>query len=167
MALLPQELSSPKERLGAFELPPNDAVPLVQLQWQIPMALNPFGIIRIHSSFGCWANGNRFFELRLTGSCNPGDLGRESVDVILLPLKNLLGNKHGEVSVLNPVCLDFVIEPPLDGFPDAVGPWFQDVAPTDVIVVQHIRFQQDIGVPGGEILILLRADGDLNCIISF
>jgi len=44
-------------------------------------------------------------------SCNPGDLGRESFYVIFLPLQNLLGNEHGEISVLDAQSFDSVIEP--------------------------------------------------------
>ena len=45
-------------------------------------------------------------------SCNPCNLRRESFDVIFLSLQNLLGNEHGEISVLDPQRFDFVIEPP-------------------------------------------------------
>ena len=44
-------------------------------------------------------------------SSNPGDLGRESFDMIFLPFQNLLGNEHWEISVLDAQSLDFIIEP--------------------------------------------------------
>lgn len=59
MALLPQELSRSEEwfclsvivsrctggRTRVLELPSNDITPLVQLQWQISVRLNPLGVV--------------------------------------------------------------------------------------------------------------------------
>lgn len=45
VALLPQELASTEERLWVLELPTDDAVPLIELQWKVTVALNPLGIV--------------------------------------------------------------------------------------------------------------------------
>ena len=44
-------------------------------------------------------------------SRDPGDFGRESLDVILFPLQNLGRDEHGEVRVLDAHRLDLLVEP--------------------------------------------------------
>lgn len=55
-------------------------------------------------------------------SGNPCDLGGEALDVILLALKNLGGDEHGEVAVLHAESLDPLIKVLLDLLPDRVRP---------------------------------------------
>ena len=45
MALLPEELASANERLWGLESPSNDAVPLIELQGEITVALYPFCVV--------------------------------------------------------------------------------------------------------------------------
>jgi hypothetical protein len=51
VTLLPQELSCPKERLRMLELPPDYRVPLVELERQVTVTSDPFGVVRVHNSF--------------------------------------------------------------------------------------------------------------------
>ena len=44
-------------------------------------------------------------------SCDPGDLGREALDVVLFTLQDLGRDKHGEVRVLDAHFLDLAVEP--------------------------------------------------------
>lgn len=62
VALLPEELSGSEKRLGVLELPPNNRVPLVQLQRQVTMASDPFGVVRVHNSFRRGTDGNLSLE---------------------------------------------------------------------------------------------------------
>jgi len=66
VAFLPEELASAEERLGIFELPTDNRVPLVEFERKIAVRTDPFGIIWVHSSLGCRANSDRFFEVGLT-----------------------------------------------------------------------------------------------------
>jgi hypothetical protein len=45
VALLPEEFTGAKERLGVLKLPSYNTVPLVQLQRKIAMALDPFRVV--------------------------------------------------------------------------------------------------------------------------
>ena len=42
---------------------------------------------------------------------DPSDLGRETLDMVFLTLEDLLGDEHGEVSILDAHLLDFFVEP--------------------------------------------------------
>jgi hypothetical protein len=99
VTFLPQELASTKERLRVLEFPSNNRAPLVDLQGQITMGSDPLGKVRIHDSFGGRANSNGLFQIVLSCSGDPSDFRSETFNMILLSLQNLVGNKHGEVSI--------------------------------------------------------------------
>ena len=50
----------------------------------------------------------------------------------------------------------------LDSLPNAVRPRLQDVASADIVVVEHIRLNEDVRVPGREIDFLLHTDSNLD-----
>ena len=45
VALLPEELAGAEEGLGVFEFPTDDAVPLVELEREVAVAADPFGVV--------------------------------------------------------------------------------------------------------------------------
>lgn len=51
---------------------------------------------------------------------NPSDLGSKALDVILLPVQNVLGHKHRERAVPHAHLLDALVEPILNLLPDEV-----------------------------------------------
>ena len=55
VSLLPEEFPGPQERLRMFELPSDDVTPLIQLDRQISVRLNPGGVGWVHN----WG-GNTF-----------------------------------------------------------------------------------------------------------
>lgn len=61
MSFLPKELSCSDERSWMFEFPSHNIGPLIEFEWEISMACDPFGIGRIHDGFTGWSNCNRFF----------------------------------------------------------------------------------------------------------
>lgn len=93
-------------------------------------------------------------------SGDPGNFGGEALDVVLLTFQHLLRNKHGKVGVLDTELPDVNVEPiwsrqssawvdlprehTLYDLPDAVRPWFQDVAATNAVVVDHVRLREDL-----------------------
>ena len=111
VALLPEELARAQERLRVLELPAHDRVPLVKLKREVTVALNPLGVVGVHRSLGCRADGDGLLEFGLACAGNPGDFRRKALDVVLLALENLLGDKHGEVGVLDTEFLDLAVEP--------------------------------------------------------
>ena len=116
---------------------------------------------------------------------DPGNLGREALDVVLFPLEDGLGHKHGEVGVVDAESLDVTVEPgcerrsergqealergrlqvsseqegregrTLNLLPDAVRPGLEDVAARDVVVVEHLALDEDLLVPVAEDGLLL------------
>ena len=84
------------------------------------------------------ADGDGLLEVRLARLGDPRDHGREALDVVLLGLERLLRDKHREVAALDPDRLDLLVEELLDLLPDAKRPRLEDVAPRDVVVVDHV-----------------------------
>ncbi|KAH3664938.1 hypothetical protein OGATHE_003753 [Ogataea polymorpha] len=160
MALLPQELSGSEEWLRVLEFPSNHRVPLVELQWQISVRTDPFGIVRIHDGFTCWSDSNWLLQVRRTGSCHPSDLRSKSFDVVLLLLKNSRRHKHREVRVGDAVSLDFVVKPSLDLLPNSVGRRTQDVTSRHIVIIKHFSLGQDLLIPAREITFLINGHAD-------
>lgn len=70
----------------------------------------------------------------------------------LLALQRRLGHEHGEVAVLDPELLNLSVEELLDLFPYGEAPWTEDIAPRDVVVLDHLGFGDDLGEPVGVVL---------------
>lgn len=45
VAFLPEELARAEEWLWVFEFPTNNAVPLVEFEWEVAMTSDPFGVV--------------------------------------------------------------------------------------------------------------------------
>ena len=125
----------------------HNVVPLVQLQGQITVRLNPFGISRVHNSFGSWSNGNWFSQIGVTRFGHPCDFWSKVSNVILFSLKSSLRHKDGKVAIAHAEFFDFTIKEGLNGLPNRIGPRSQNVASRDVIVFQKFRLDDDLGVP--------------------
>lgn len=65
---------------------------------------------------------------------DPCDLGRKTLDVVLLLLEPRGGDEHREVGVLDAKLLDLGVEPSLDLFPDGVRLGAENVAARDVVI---------------------------------
>ena len=75
---------------------------------------------------------------------DPSDFRRESFYVVLFSLQDRRGHEHREVGILHTKLLDLCIEPGLNLLPDTIGPWLEDVTTADVVVLQHVCFEQDL-----------------------
>ena len=82
--------------------------------------------------------------------------------MVLFPFEDFLGDKHREVGVLHAKFSDLFVEPiyihklvreeptwlglqrTLNDLPNTIRPWFKDIATANIIVVQHIGFDQDL-----------------------
>mmetsp|Transcript_4968 Transcript_4968/g.12067 ORF Transcript_4968/g.12067 Transcript_4968/m.12067 type:complete len:440 (+) Transcript_4968:100-1419(+) len=82
VALLPQELSCPQEGCRLLHLPADHAAPLVQLDWQIPVGLNPVGVGRIHGSLARWPNRHRLLDVTVAKLGDHGQLRGEVIQVV-------------------------------------------------------------------------------------
>lgn len=103
------------------------------------MASNPLGIVWVHDGFGGGTDGNLFLQLGGTSSIlsvfaedsksrvsnlrvsNPGDLSRESLDVVLLLIEHVLGDEQRERAISHTHFPNLVIEVFLDLLPDEKG----------------------------------------------
>ncbi|KAI3476391.1 hypothetical protein L1887_62043 [Cichorium endivia] len=164
VALLPEELARAEEGLRVLELPAHDAVPLVELERQVAVALDPLCVVGVHDGLGGGTDGDGTLEVAVAGLCDPSDLGGEALDVVLLALEHVCGDEHGEVAVLDADLLDLCVEEVLDGLPDKVGPGLEDVAARDVVVVEHVTLAQHLCVPLWEVASLADGDADLLCV---
>lgn len=92
------------------------------------MRLDLAGEVGVHGSLGGRTDGDGLLEIRLSTLCDPGDLGGETLNVLLLPLEVVGADEDGEVCVADLQGLDLAVEPGLDRLPDGVGGGLEDVA---------------------------------------
>lgn len=59
-------------------------------------------------------------------------------------LQGGLRHEHGEVAVLHAQFPDLPVKEGLNGLPDGVGPGPQHVAAANVVVLDHLRFGDDL-----------------------
>ena len=69
------------------------------------------------------------------------DLRCKVLNVILLSFKSVCRDEHREVAVLKAEFLDLGVKPVWDALPDAERPRPQDVAATDVVILNHLRLR--------------------------
>lgn len=65
-------------------------------------------------------------------------------NVGLFLLQGGLGDKHGEVAVLHTQFLNLTVKEVFNGFPDGKGPGTQHIAATDIIILNHLSFSDDL-----------------------
>ena len=111
VALLPQEFTRTEEGGGVLELPPDHVGPLIELEGQIAMALDPVRECGVHDGLGGGTDGDGLVQFAVTGLGHPGHLGSESLDVILLLFETILRHKEGKVRVLHVKLADLDVEP--------------------------------------------------------
>mmetsp|Transcript_19844 Transcript_19844/g.45749 ORF Transcript_19844/g.45749 Transcript_19844/m.45749 type:complete len:235 (+) Transcript_19844:1440-2144(+) len=154
VSLLPQELARAQKWRRVLELPPHHIVPLVELERQISMRMDPPLKRWVHDRFGGGTDGDRLSEVAVAGLGHPCHLRREALHVLLLCLQLALRDEHGEVAVLHAERLDLAVEEIADRVPDRVRPGPEDVAARDVVELDHLRLDDDLLVPLGEVALL-------------
>ena len=130
-------------------------VPLVQLDGKVSVGLDPLGVGRVHHCLAGWPHRYGLGQVRVPGLGHPGNLGGEVGDVVLLLLQGSVGHEDGEITILDSELLDLGVEEVPDGLPDSEGPGTEDVAAGDVVVLHHLGLGEDLGVPVGQVLLLL------------
>ena len=100
--------------LVTFFIPPqisyHDVVPLVELDWQVSVGLDPLGVGRVHDGLAGGTNRDGLGKLGLARPGHPGHLRREVGDVVLLLLQRRLRHEDGEVAVLNAELLNLAVK---------------------------------------------------------
>lgn len=122
----------------------DDIVPLIELERQVSVGLDPLGIGRVHNRLRRGADGNRFGQVAITRLGDPGHLGSKVGDVCLLLLQCLVRHEHGEVTVLDTQLLNLAVKEILNRFPNSVGPRAKNVASADIVVFNHFSFRDHL-----------------------
>jgi hypothetical protein len=87
MTFLPEKFSGSDEWSGVLEFPSDNVGPLIELKWEISVALDPVGVGWIHDGLTGGSDGDGFSEVGFSGLGDPGDFRRESLDMVLLDFK--------------------------------------------------------------------------------
>ena len=147
MSLLPEELACANKWRGVLELPTHNVSPLVEQERQVTVRVNPLAERRIHNGLAGWADSNGLGKVALATLGDPGDFGREALEMLFLLHKGGLGHEHREVAVLDAEFLDACVEERSDLFPNVEGGWAQDVAARDFVVFDQLGLGDDLRVP--------------------
>jgi len=81
--------------------------------------------------------------------------------VVFLSLQGRLAHKHWEVTVVNSKSSELIVEEVLDLFPNEVSSRSKNIASRDIIVLDELRLGDDLGVPLGEVDLLLVENSEL------
>ena len=92
-------------------------------------------------------------QLLAAADGDPGALGREARDVVLLLLQQALGYEHGHADVLVARGLEALVQRRLYVLPDGVAVGPQDEEALHAGVVNELRLGAHVGEPLGEVLI--------------
>ena len=140
-------------RKGARRLlPAHDRAPLVVLEGQVAPGLHPLRIHRAEDGLAGGAHGQALLQGLGAALGDPGDLGREALDVIGLLEQQALGDQHGHGHVLVASRLEAGVQLLLDQLPDAVAVGLDRHAAAHGRVVHQVCLQHDVGIPLREVL---------------
>ncbi len=149
--LLPEELARAQEKPGA-QLPPDDVRPLVEQQWEVPVALRPLRHVLADDGLAGRPDHYGLFQLLAAAVGDDGELGAEALDVLGLPAEVAFGDEQRKVGVDRSGRLDPGVHVGLHPFPDRVAVRSDDHGPADRAVVGQFRLGEHILVPAGEVL---------------
>src|SRR6266516_6395661 len=100
VTLLPQEFGGTQEQSCPF-LPAHHIIPLIDQDWQITIALDPFRIAVTNDRLAGRTNSKRHFEFLATTTRHPCDFGGETLDVLSFALQETAWDKYRDVSIYN------------------------------------------------------------------
>ncbi len=146
MALLPQELPVAQEGTGGL-LPAKNAAPLVILHGQIPVGLQHMGEMLAEQSLGSGADGILLLQTLHTAVGDPGALGSEALDVVLLLLQQAFGDQQRHVDILHTLLLEFLIHDILDILPDGIAIRTVNEHALDGRIVDQLGLLAHVGEP--------------------
>ena len=126
--------------------------------------MNPFGIGRVHNGLTSGTDGDWFRHLTLSTLCDPSNFRRKAFDVTFFFIQCSLCHKHREIAILNANFFYTHVNKALDLLPDVVREGSKDIATRDVIILNHLRFCNDLRIPFREVIILVIFDSFYVCI---
>ena len=150
MAFLPQELSGTEEGTGRL-LPADNGAPLVVNLRKITIRMNVIFIEITEQGLRGWAHAETLLEIFQSALCHPGYLGSKAFHMILLLLKQALGNEHRKINVLHASLFETAVQLIADVLPDGITSRFDDHAAFYAGVIDQFCFSYHIRIPLGEI----------------
>ena len=120
--------------------------------------MDPFGIGRVHNGLTSGTDGDWFRHLTLSTLCDPSNFRRKAFDVTFFFIQCSLCHKHREIAILNANFFYTHVNKALDLLPDVVREGSKDIATRDVIILNHLRFCNDLRIPFREVIILVIFD---------
>ena len=153
MPFLPEELRSSQEHARA-QFPAHDVGPLVHQDRQIAPALNPLREEMADDGLRSRPDHVRLFQFLAARDGHHGQFRREPFHVLGLFFQETLRNQQREVNVLVPQSFEAAVEFTLQVLPNRVAVGLDDHAALDDLGgFRHISLQDDVLIPGGEILL--------------
>lgn len=150
-----------------FEFPTNNVCPLIKQEGQISVTVNPLCEWRIHNGFRSGTDSDWFGQVRLATLCDPGDFWAETFDMVLFFVEGSFSHKHREVAVLNAEFFYSAVKEFRNLLPNKEGRRSKDVATWNLIILNHVRLCDNLGIPFAEILLLSVFDTELVSVFLF
>ena len=147
---LPQKLGGAQEKDGPL-FPAHHVGPLVDQQRQVAPGLDPLRVEVAEDRLAGRADGQALLQLLAAGVGDPGDFGREPLDVLGLACQKALGHEQREIGVLVPGGFEARVEAGLHVFPQAEAVRADDHRAADGLeVVGQLRAADGGDVPPRE-----------------
>ncbi len=160
MPLLPQKLERAQEGARGL-LPAHDVGPLIDEDGEVAVRLDPFRVHRADDGFRGGADGQALAQLLAAAFSDPGDFGREPLDVLRLAHEQPFGDEQREIGVLVSGGFEAPVELRHDELPDRIAVWPHDDAAAHGRVVGELRLETDLRVPLREVVGFARYALDL------
>jgi hypothetical protein len=155
VTLLPQELGGAQEHPRPH-LPADHVRPLVEQQRQIPVRADPLGHHLADDRLRGRPDDQRLLELLAAGVGDDRQLRRETLDVLGLALQVARRDQQREVGVEVTGLLDAPVDVGLQQLPHPVSVGADYHCAPDRAAVDQLALEDDLVVPGGEVLALGR-----------
>ena len=150
VAFLPQKLSASQEGAGGL-FPTEHRTPLVVQHGQVTPGMHNMAPVVAEKGLGGRTDAQALGQLLAAAYSDPGTLGGEALHMILLLLKQALGDEHGHGDVLVSVTLEHSVQLMLNVFPNRVTVGAHDKAALDAGVVNQLSLGTHIGEPLGKV----------------
>ena len=153
MPLLPEELRGAQEQPRP-QLPSHHVGPVVHLQRQIAVAVDPLGEVAVDDRLAGRADDRRLRQLPAARVRDDRELRAEPLDVLGLPPQVALGDQQREIGVHHAGRLDPVVELALQVLPDRVRPRPDHHRAAHRPALRELRLRDDVLVPAREVHLL-------------
>ena len=150
VAFLPPKLPGTQERAGAF-LPADDGAPLIIEHGQLAIGVQHMGPVIAEHGLRGGAERQTLLQLLAAAVGDPGHLRRKALHQFALLLQKALGNQHGHGHIGVAGLLE--LHQALDVLPNGVAIGPQDQKALHAGIVHQLRFQTDVRIPFGKILL--------------